>query len=142
MSDNEEVKDESKTGEGEAKPAEEESESIKALKNVLKKALWHDGLARGLHESVRALEQRKAHLCVLAKDCDESAFTTLVTALCKEHNIPLVTVPENAKLGEWVGLCKYDKDMKPRKVVGCSVAVVKYAENDDADLGTVLKNLK
>jgi len=108
----------------------------------LKKALWHDGLARGLHESVRALEQRKAHLCVLAKDCDEATFTTLVTALCKEHGIPLVSVPENARLGEWVGLCKYDKDMKPRKVVGCSVAVIKYAEEGDTDLAEVLKNLK
>ena len=29
------------------------------------------------------------------------------------------------ELGEWVGLCKIDKDGKPRKVVKCSCVVVK-----------------
>ncbi len=28
-------------------------------------------------------------------------------------------------LGEWVGLCKIDKDGKPRKIVKCSMVVVK-----------------
>ena len=37
-----------------------------ALKNILKKALVHDGLARGLREAAKALDRRQAHLCVLA----------------------------------------------------------------------------
>ena len=28
-------------------------------------------------------------------------------------------------MGEWVGLCKIDKDGKPRKIVKCSCVVIK-----------------
>ncbi len=34
-------------------------------------------------------------------------------------------VDDNKKLGEWVGLCKIDREGKPRKVVGCSCVVIK-----------------
>lgn len=37
-------------------------------------------------------------------------------------------VDDNKKLGEWVGLCKIDREGKPRKVVGCSCVVVKVSE--------------
>ena len=33
-------------------------------------------------------------------------------------------------LGEWVGLCKIDKEGKPRKVVKCSCVVVKVRVTD------------
>jgi small subunit ribosomal protein S12e len=52
-------------------------------------------------------------------------YIKLVEALCAEHNIPLIRVPDNKKLGEWVGLCKFDKENKPRKVVKCSCVAVK-----------------
>lgn len=42
-------------------------------------------------------------------------------------------VDSNKKLGEWVGLCKLDKEGKARKVVGCScVAVKEYGEETRA----------
>lgn len=38
---------------------------LDALKGVLKLALMHDGLARGLREASKALDRRQAHMCVL-----------------------------------------------------------------------------
>eukprot|EP00475_Leptophrys_vorax_P020575 TRINITY_DN2817_c0_g1_i2.p1 TRINITY_DN2817_c0_g1~~TRINITY_DN2817_c0_g1_i2.p1 ORF type:complete len:144 (+),score=38.89 TRINITY_DN2817_c0_g1_i2:83-514(+) len=96
-----------------------------ALREVLKNSLVHDGLVRGLKESIKALDRREAHLCVLAESCDEPALVKLVNALCKEHDIPLVKVGDSKMLGEWVGLCRLDADGNAVKVVGCAVAVVK-----------------
>ena len=96
-----------------------------ALQEVLKTALVHDGLARGIHEAAKALGRRQAHLCVLASNCDKPMYIKLVETLCAEHQINLIKVDDNKKLGEWVGLCKIDRKGKPRKVIGCSCVVVK-----------------
>jgi ribosomal protein L7Ae-like RNA K-turn-binding protein len=77
-----------------------------ALQKVLQTALWHDSLARGLSECVKALDRREAHLCVLSSGCDDPKYTKLITALCHEHNIPMIKVEDSKLLGEWVGLCK------------------------------------
>ena len=104
-----------------------------ALKEVLKRALVHDGIARGLSECAKALDKRTAHLCVLAQNCDEPAYVRLVEALCAEHGINILKVADAKELGQWVGLCKLDKDANPRKVVACSCVVVKdYGEESDA----------
>jgi small subunit ribosomal protein S12e len=79
---------------------------IEALKGVLKLALIHDGLARGLREASKALDRRQAHMCVLNENCEEEAYKKLVVALCSEHKIPLIKVPDGKQLGEWAGLCK------------------------------------
>ncbi|XP_026466252.1 40S ribosomal protein S12-like [Ctenocephalides felis] len=96
-----------------------------ALQEVLKTALIHDGLVHGLHEATKSLDKRQAVLCVLAESCDEPMYKKLVQALCNEHQIPLVKVDSNKKLGEWAGLCKIDKDGKARKIVGCSCVVIR-----------------
>ncbi|PRP84864.1 hypothetical protein PROFUN_07518 [Planoprotostelium fungivorum] len=115
---------------------------ISALKEVLKKSLINDGLARGLHECAKALDRRQAHVAVLASDCGEKDYVALVEALCNEHGIPLVKVPESKQLGEWVGLCHLDKEGKARKVVKCSCAVVKdYGEESEA-LNILLNHIK
>ena len=88
-----------------------------ALKEVLKLALISDGLYRGLHESAKALDKREVHFCVLAENCDEPMYVKLVEALCGEHGIDLIKVKDKKTLGEWVGLCKMDKEGNPRKVV-------------------------
>merc|ERR1712169_67422 len=44
---------------------------LDALKGVLKLALIHDGLARGLREASKALDSRAAHMCVLNENCEE-----------------------------------------------------------------------
>lgn len=78
---------------------------LDALKGVLKLALMHDGLARGLREASKALDRRQAHMCVLNENCEEEAYKKLVIALCNEHKIPLIKVPDGKQLGEWAGLC-------------------------------------
>lgn len=80
---------------------------LDALKGVLKIALIHDGLARGLREASKALDRRQAHMCVLNEACEEEAYKKLVVALCGEHKIPLIKVPDGKQLGEWAGLCKW-----------------------------------
>jgi len=103
-----------------------------AIKAVLRTSLFHDGLARGLRECVKALDRKEAHLCVLNSACDEQAYTKLITALCSEHSIPIIKVDDSKTLGEWVGLCKY-ADGKAVKVVGCSCAVIKsWGEETEA----------
>lgn len=77
-----------------------------ALKGVLKYALIHDGLARGLREASKALDRRQAHMCVLNEGCEEEPYKKLVEALCSEHKIPLIKIADGKKLGEWAGLCK------------------------------------
>lgn len=54
-------------------------------------------------------------------------YKKLVQALCNEHQIPLIKVDNNKKLGEWAGLCKFDSTGKARKIVGCSCVVVKVS---------------
>ena len=96
-----------------------------ALREVLKNALIGDGLSRGLHETTKALDKRQALLCILAENCDEAAYKKLVEALCQEHQIPLLTVPDNMQLGKYAGLCKLDADGNERKVVRCSSVVIR-----------------
>ena len=113
-----------------------------AVAAVLKKALAHDGLSRGLHEAARALERGGAQLCVLADDCDQPDVKKLVEALCAEHNVSLLSVPESKQLGTWAGLCKLDADGEPRKVVGCSCAVVTDYGEESEGLSVLQEYLK
>merc|ERR1719289_639479 len=68
---------------------------------------------------------KQAHLCILSSSCEEPAYSKLIAALCAEHRTPLVKVENSKELGEWAGLCKYDAEGQPRKVVGCSCVVIK-----------------
>ncbi len=45
-----------------------------ALQEVIKTAVVHDGLARGLRECAKALDKREAHLCVLVETVTEGMF--------------------------------------------------------------------
>merc|ERR1712203_1355428 len=89
----------------------------KAIQEVLKEALIHDGLARGLRETTKALDKRQAIACILAENCDEENYKKLIKALCMEHEIPLITVDD--------GLCEIDKEGEARKIVRCSCVVIK-----------------
>jgi small subunit ribosomal protein S12e len=113
----------------------EELDPSSALKRVLRASLYADTLCRGLHETARAIESKKAKLVVLAEDCDEKLYKQLVQLLCKENDIPILLWPGKKELGEWVGLCKYDSNLNARKVRGCSsVAITDFPTNEEAAL--------
>merc|ERR1711937_480222 len=113
-----------------------------ALQEVLKTALIHDGLCRGVKEACKALDRRQAHLCILANSVDEPSYTKLIEALCAEHGISLLKVDDAKKLGEWSGLCKLDKDGKARKVNACGVVVVRDYGKESQALDVVREYLK
>jgi small subunit ribosomal protein S12e len=95
-----------------------------ALQQFCKQSVSSRVVARGLNEAARALDQRKAVVCLLASNCNEDNYVKLIEALCNEHQIPLIRVDDNAILGQWVGLCKYDEEGEPKKIVKCSCAVI------------------
>ena len=97
---------------------------LDALKGVLKLALMHDGLARGLREASKALDRRQAHMCVLNESCEEDAYKKLIIALCSEHKIPLIKVPDGKQLGEWAGLCTSTPGFSPWEGGGNAVSLV------------------
>jgi len=121
---------------------EGEMDIMKALQEVLKKALVGDSLARGLHECTRALDTRAAKLCILAQDCEEPNYTKLVEALCADNGINLVRVPDRKQLGEWAGLCKIDNEGNATKVVGASCVVVKDFKEHSKGYDFLLEYLK
>jgi small subunit ribosomal protein S12e len=146
MADDEEVPTDAPAEEevADAPVAEEEApmDIETALKIVLKNALIHDGLARGLHECAKSLDQRKAQLCVLASSCNEPAYTKLVEALCAEHGVNLMKVSDGKQLGEWAGLCKVDKEGAARKVVKCSCVVVREFGEESPALNVLQEHFK
>merc|ERR1712241_11649 len=113
-----------------------------ALQEVLKNALIHDGLCRGIKEATKALDKREAHLCILSNSVDEPLYPKLIEALCVEHGINLLKVDDAKKLGEWAGLCKLDKEGKARKVNACGVVVVKDYGIESQALDVVREYLK
>lgn len=113
-----------------------------AIQVVLKKALAHDGLSRGLHEACRAIERGQAQLCILADDCNQPDYKKLIEALCNEQGVNLIAVPEAKQLGQWAGLCKIDAEGEARKVVGCSCAVVTDYGEDTEGLAVLQEYLK
>jgi len=143
MSEEEPVQVESALPEAKA-PAEPEAplDPMSALKAVLRTSLFHDGLARGLHEAVKSLDRRQAHLCVLASSCDEPSYVKLITALCNEHQIPLIKVDDSKLLGEWAGLCRYNQEGKPIKVVGCSCVVIRSWGEETQARHVILEHVK
>ncbi|KAJ9521597.1 hypothetical protein QJQ45_008935 [Haematococcus lacustris] len=113
-----------------------------AVRVVLKKALQHDGLSRGLHEAARAIEKAQAQLCILAEDTDSPDYKKLIEALCAEQNVNLISVPTKLQLGEMAGLCRIDAEGKAQNVVACSCAVVTDYGEESEGLSVLNEYLK
>eukprot|EP00178_Gracilaria_changii_P006441 TRINITY_DN21103_c0_g1_i3.p2 TRINITY_DN21103_c0_g1~~TRINITY_DN21103_c0_g1_i3.p2 ORF type:complete len:145 (+),score=34.71 TRINITY_DN21103_c0_g1_i3:48-482(+) len=122
--------------------APKEMNLLDALREVLKRSLIADGLARGLHECAKALDARRAHLCVLAGNCDQAQYVALIDALCKEHGINLIKVDDKLTLGEWAGLCRIDDQGEAQKVVACSCVVVTDFGEESEALNVLLNHFK
>jgi len=112
-----------------------------ALKVVLKKALISDGLVRGLRECAKALDRKEAHLCILAKDCDDKAYRKLITALCKNYNVSLLEIPTREELGDWSGLFKLDEEDNHRRKVKTSCVVIRNYGETSPELDLLLSHL-
>ena len=95
------------------------------LREALRSALIQDGLSRGLHETTKALEKGQALLCIEAENCNDDEYKKYVQALCEEHQIPFLTVPDNVNLGKYAGFCKLDDKGNKREVDQCSYIAVK-----------------
>ena len=143
MSDEEEPMEVAAEGaEGEEPAADEPMTLDQATKEVLKKALIHDGLKRGLHEYCKALDKRAAQLCILADNCEEAAYKKLVQSLCSEHEIKMIMVNDSKELGEWAGLCKLDAEGNARKVVSCSCVVITDFGEESAGLTLLMDHIQ
>ena len=95
------------------------------LREALRSALIQDGLSRGLHETTKTLEKGQALLCIKAENCNDDEYKKYVQALCEEHQIPFLTVPDNMHLGKYAGFCKLDDKGKKREVDQCSYIALK-----------------
>ena len=101
-----------------------------AIKKVIKNSRNVDGLVKGLNQVGKALDKKEAFLCILATDCEDAKYKKLISALAKQNEIPLVEVESRAKLGEWLGQCKYDLEGNTVKVKGASsCAIMNYGEH-------------
>jgi len=114
-------------------------DTSEALQTVVQTAAKMRALSRGLNECCRSLDQRSAVLCVLSKACKEDNYKKLVTALCNEHQIPLMQVDDSALLGTWAGLAKYDEEGEVRKVVKTACIVIKRWGPESTAQSTIQK---
>ncbi|KAG9397047.1 Ribosomal protein S12e [Carpediemonas membranifera] len=117
-------------------------EPMEALREVMKSARFTDGLLRGLREVAKAVDSKRAVICLLAADCDNQQYTKLVTALCKDREVPLMQVESKKTLGEWAGLCRFNEEGEACKVVACSSACLTNWGEDTAALAALKGHIK
>jgi small subunit ribosomal protein S12e len=113
-----------------------------ALQTVLKTASFHDGLAKGLREACRSIVRDKPYFVVLADNCTEKQYKDLINALCREKKIDIISVPDQKELGQWVGLVRYDKQMKVKKQIKCSCLVVRDPGEPSEEFNFILNDLQ
>ena len=128
-------------------PVEEQVQEVPldretAIQKALKVALTRGTVVKGISEVLKALEAKKVKVVFLAENCDNDQYKETITALAKEHKVPVLMVDtwENLKDYCRLGLLsstikeiaeKKNKEakIKPR----CSsAAIVDWGEETDA----------
>lgn len=112
-----------------------------ALKETCHLAVSKYALAKGLRECVKALESRKAKLCILSEENANTEYVSLITALCKEHKVNLIKVDDSIKLGTWTMQYEIDKNGMPRKIIKCGCAVVKEIDEEYPHLEMIAERI-
>jgi small subunit ribosomal protein S12e len=115
---------------------------LDALKEVLKKALIHDGLRKVLRECVKALDCRAARICVLAKDCENEDYKKLIRSLCAETEVSILMIDTGKDLGAMCGLAKLDEEGNVKKTVRTSCAVITEFGGETRALSVLLDYLQ
>ena len=70
-----------------------------AILKVLKIALTRGTVVKGISEVLKALEAKKVKVVFLADNCDNDQYKSTVTAVAKEHKVPIINIDtwENLK---------------------------------------------
>jgi len=99
------------------------------LKRIIQTCNSDSLLAKGIHEVCKAIENKdekvKAKYVIVAKNCNEAAYLKVVRGLAAQNKIPVVEVEEGEILGEWLGICKYDKNKNVTKKRKCSSVAIR-----------------
>ena len=85
-------------------PVEEQVQEVpldreSAIQKALKVALTRGTVVKGISEVLKALEAKKVKVVFLAENCDNDQYKETITALAKEHKVPVLMVDtwENLK---------------------------------------------
>ena len=62
---------------------------------------------------------------ILAKNCSEANYVKLVKGLAGRNKVPLIEIEEGETLGEYLGICKYDKNKNVTKKRKCSSVAIR-----------------
>ena len=70
-----------------------------AIQKVLKIALTRGTVVKGISEVLKALEAKKVKVVFLADNCDNDQYKSTITAVAKEHKVPIINIDtwENLK---------------------------------------------
>lgn len=105
-----------------------------AFKRIVQTANNDSLLAKGIHEVCKAIETKddklRAKWVVLAKNCNEPNYVKIVKGLAAQNKIPLIEIEQGETLGEWLAICKYDKNKNVTKQRKCSSVAIRDISAD------------
>jgi len=115
---------------------------ITAIQTVLGISLCHGGVAKGVAETLKALESGKAKVVFIAEDCDNEQLKSTIRALAEQSGVPVVEVPTWVELKDFCKLgmlsstiikIAEEKGKEPKIKPKCSSAViVDWGEDSEA----------